>query len=331
MSPLAKLLYPETTIFEHSRALDRTGQGPTWTHSQSKNQIIRIHHGWSCTTEWHANGGMQNHASYVYHGTSAAVQAGCNPRSAFGCTDAAGMAWPPCAHALHSATSEVISRLCKSPLPGSCPSAIRPHCTLLQGRRCGGVVVRAAMFDSLSRGLDTAWKLVSNDGKLTKENMVAPLKEVRTALLEADVSVGVVKSFMARLEEKAIGQEVSFTELPELPDARALWAHSMQEKPGPSRRSQGSSSMPAACSGSPKTLSHILYSHVIMTYNRGPHTSTPILPHCTRPSVLHVCAAPLCKCACPQCPQRQSCSPDSSTQPQPLKLDLAHTTALTHI
>jgi SRP54-type protein, helical bundle domain len=48
--------------------------------------------------------------------------------------------------------------------------------------------VRAAMFDSLSSGLEKAWDIVRKDGKLTADNIKAPMREIRRALLEADVS-----------------------------------------------------------------------------------------------------------------------------------------------
>ena len=56
---------------------------------------------------------------------------------------------------------------------------------MLQGR--GLVAVRAAMFDNLNRGLEKAWDLVRKDGKLTKDNIKGPMREIRRALLEADV------------------------------------------------------------------------------------------------------------------------------------------------
>lgn len=44
------------------------------------------------------------------------------------------------------------------------------------------------MFDSLSSGLEKAWDIVRKDGKLTADNIKAPMREIRRALLEADVS-----------------------------------------------------------------------------------------------------------------------------------------------
>ena len=43
------------------------------------------------------------------------------------------------------------------------------------------------MFDSLSQRLDKAWDMVRKDGKLTPDNIKEPMREIRRALLEADV------------------------------------------------------------------------------------------------------------------------------------------------
>ena len=43
------------------------------------------------------------------------------------------------------------------------------------------------MFDDLSRNLEKAWDMVRKDGKLTKDNIKEPMREIRRALLEADV------------------------------------------------------------------------------------------------------------------------------------------------
>ena len=43
------------------------------------------------------------------------------------------------------------------------------------------------MFDNLNRGLEKAWDLVRKDGKLTSDNIKGPMREIRRALLEADV------------------------------------------------------------------------------------------------------------------------------------------------
>lgn len=63
-------------------------------------------------------------------------------------------------------------------------------------------------FDSLSKRLNTAFKNISGNGKLTESNMEAMLKEVRVALLEADVNYRVVKNFLTNVKDQAIGQKV---------------------------------------------------------------------------------------------------------------------------
>ena len=50
------------------------------------------------------------------------------------------------------------------------------------------LVVRAGMFDNLSQRLEGVWDTVRKDGKLTADNIKTPMREIRRALLEADVS-----------------------------------------------------------------------------------------------------------------------------------------------
>ncbi len=64
------------------------------------------------------------------------------------------------------------------------------------------------MFDNLSGRLDKVFKRLKGYGKLSEENIQEGLREVRLALLEADVNYKVVKEFIARVKERAIGQEV---------------------------------------------------------------------------------------------------------------------------
>ena len=64
------------------------------------------------------------------------------------------------------------------------------------------------MFDSLSEKLDTAFKRLKGHGTLTEKNISEGLREVRMALLEADVHFKVVKQFIADIRERALGQEV---------------------------------------------------------------------------------------------------------------------------
>jgi signal recognition particle subunit SRP54 len=64
------------------------------------------------------------------------------------------------------------------------------------------------MFDSLSDKLQKVFKNLRGEGKLTAENMDAALREIRVALLEADVHFKVVKGLIEAVKEKALGQEV---------------------------------------------------------------------------------------------------------------------------
>jgi len=64
------------------------------------------------------------------------------------------------------------------------------------------------MFENLSDKLQRVFKNLRGEGKLTAENMEPALKEIRVALLEADVHFRVVKQLMEGVKEKAMGQEV---------------------------------------------------------------------------------------------------------------------------
>ena len=64
------------------------------------------------------------------------------------------------------------------------------------------------MFDNLSNRLTTTFKRIRGQARLTDENIQDALRDVRMALLEADVALPVVKSFVSRVRERAIGQEV---------------------------------------------------------------------------------------------------------------------------
>ena len=64
------------------------------------------------------------------------------------------------------------------------------------------------MFDNLSDRLNAVFKKLKGHGKLTEKNIEEGLKEVRMALLEADVHYKVVKKFVGDIKERALGQEV---------------------------------------------------------------------------------------------------------------------------
>ncbi len=63
-------------------------------------------------------------------------------------------------------------------------------------------------FDSLSEKLQSVFKGLRSKGRLTEEDVKAALKEVKLALLEADVNFKVVKQFIKSVQERAVGEEV---------------------------------------------------------------------------------------------------------------------------
>ena len=65
------------------------------------------------------------------------------------------------------------------------------------------------MFESLSDRLQSALKGLRGKGKLTEEDINATAREIRIALLEADVSLPVVRAFIKRVKERALGADVS--------------------------------------------------------------------------------------------------------------------------
>ena len=65
------------------------------------------------------------------------------------------------------------------------------------------------MFENLTDRLEGVFKNLRGHGKLSEENIDEAMREVRTALLEADVNFKVAKHFVATVTEKAIGREVS--------------------------------------------------------------------------------------------------------------------------
>ena len=64
------------------------------------------------------------------------------------------------------------------------------------------------MFDSLSERLDRAFKIIKGEGRISEINLAETLKEVRRALLDADVNYKIAKEFTNTVKEKALGQNV---------------------------------------------------------------------------------------------------------------------------
>lgn len=67
------------------------------------------------------------------------------------------------------------------------------------------------MFNNLTEKLDKAFHVLKGHGKITEVNVAETLKEVRRALLDADVNFKIAKDFTTRVKEKALGQDVLTT------------------------------------------------------------------------------------------------------------------------
>jgi signal recognition particle subunit SRP54 len=64
------------------------------------------------------------------------------------------------------------------------------------------------MFENLSEKFDKAFKIIKGKGKISEINIAESLKEVRKALIDADVSYAIAKEFCATVKEKALGRDV---------------------------------------------------------------------------------------------------------------------------
>jgi signal recognition particle subunit SRP54 len=64
------------------------------------------------------------------------------------------------------------------------------------------------MFENLSEKLDRAFKIIKGKGTITEINISESIKEVRKALIDADVSYPIAKEFCDNVKKKAIGQDV---------------------------------------------------------------------------------------------------------------------------
>src|SRR5262245_45554541 len=70
------------------------------------------------------------------------------------------------------------------------------------------VIHASGMFDALRGKLQRVFKALRGLGKMSEENISDALRDVRMALLDADVNFKVARDFIDRVKEKAIGQEV---------------------------------------------------------------------------------------------------------------------------
>ena len=64
------------------------------------------------------------------------------------------------------------------------------------------------MFENLSERLERSFKILKGEGKITEINVAETVKDIRKALLDADVSYKVAKDFCNRVKDKAMGQNV---------------------------------------------------------------------------------------------------------------------------
>ena len=77
---------------------------------------------------------------------------------------------------------------------------------LVRRRRHGYAL---SMLETVSKGFRNARNFLAGQAELTESNTDEALREVRLSLLEADVELGVVKSFLARVKEKTVGNTVT--------------------------------------------------------------------------------------------------------------------------
>ncbi|MBR1544366.1 MAG: signal recognition particle receptor subunit alpha, partial [Alphaproteobacteria bacterium] len=64
------------------------------------------------------------------------------------------------------------------------------------------------MFESLSKKLLKTFDAIRGRDKLSEDDVKGALREIKIALLEADVSLSVVKNLLSKIEEKAVGQKL---------------------------------------------------------------------------------------------------------------------------
>lgn len=79
------------------------------------------------------------------------------------------------------------------------------------------------MLDALSEKFEKIFKKLRGSGVLTEQNIAEALKEVRLALLEADVNFKIVKDFIERVRVKAVGQEVLQSLTPGHQVVKVVW------------------------------------------------------------------------------------------------------------
>jgi signal recognition particle subunit SRP54 len=64
------------------------------------------------------------------------------------------------------------------------------------------------MFNSLSERLDSAFKTLKGEGRISEINVATTIKEIRRALVDADVNYKIAKEFTDKVKDKALGEKV---------------------------------------------------------------------------------------------------------------------------
>ena len=64
------------------------------------------------------------------------------------------------------------------------------------------------MFDNLSERLESAFKQLKGEGRISEINVATTIKEIRRALVDADVNFKIAKEFTDTVKEKALGEKV---------------------------------------------------------------------------------------------------------------------------
>src|SRR5918997_2778968 len=64
------------------------------------------------------------------------------------------------------------------------------------------------MFENLSERLESAFKQIKGEGRITELNIATTVKEIRRALVDADVNYKIAKEFTDKIKDKAIGEKV---------------------------------------------------------------------------------------------------------------------------
>src|SRR5216684_2360052 len=98
------------------------------------------------------------------------------------------------------------------------------------------------MFDSLSDRLNDVFDRLRRRGALSEDDVAAALREIRIALLEADVALPVVRDFVAAVREKAVGQEVLRSVTPGQMVIKIVHDHLVEVLGGSEPRGRGASS-----------------------------------------------------------------------------------------